>query len=204
MGAKRSADERSRDPVVSIPVASVTCAVCQQIMHDPATLECACRRSFCRECITAWQKKRGTCPLCNTKVDRCAPLCPGPTEWGEALDSIKRPCPNNPTCRFRRGSYAEARDHAVNECAFRTVTCPNEACDEVLEHRQLRDHLRLCLLRRCKNFRAPRYGCGVMGTIEFVKQHESKCFFSEPEVLKQIEELAASKRARERTTTAST
>jgi len=189
---KRSTQEESSQvSMVSIPIASATCAICQQIIHTPAMLECECRRSFCHSCITAWQKKNKTCPLCNVRVEK--PLILGPAEWCEALDSIKRSCPNNPTCRFRGGSYTQAKDHAVNVCTFRRVCCPNDACDEVLEHRQLRDHLRLCLLRRCKNFRAPRYGCGFMGTIDVVKQHESKCFFNDPEVLKQIEELAASK-----------
>jgi hypothetical protein len=119
------------------------------------------------------------------------PLCRGPTEWSEALDSIKRPCPNNSNCRFRRRSFHEAEEHSTSECTFRKVICPNEACDEVLEQRQLKEHVRLCLLKRCKNFRAPRYGCGVMGTVEFVKQHEMRCCFSEPEVLKQVEELAS-------------
>lgn len=133
---KRDANGSSRVPVVSIPAYSVACSICQQVMHDPAGLECTCRRSFCYLCISTWQKKNDSCPLCKGEIDRDVPLRRGPPEWSEALDSIKRSCPNNQTCRFRRGSFHEAREHALNDCSFRKVVCPNEACDEVLEQRQ--------------------------------------------------------------------
>lgn len=187
----RAHSPKDPEPHVSIPESSATCTICAEIMHDPATVECACRRSFCLKCLEAWRTCQETCPLCNTSVPKDSKVQRGPAEWAEALDSVKRSCPNDPRCRFRRGTYRETRDHALTECPYRRVPCPNEACDEVLEHRNLRDHLRLCLLKRCKFFRPPRFGCRTMGTVEFIKQHESKCCFGEPEVFKQIEELTA-------------
>ena len=179
------------EPQVSIPESAATCKICAEIMHDPANMECACRRSFCFKCLEAWRLRQNVCPLCNTVVPAESEIWRGPLEWAEALDSVKRSCPNDPKCRFRRGTYQETRDHVSKECPYRRVSCPNEACDEVLEHRKLKDHLRLCLLKRCKFFRAPRFGCKTMGTVDFMKQHEAKCCFGEPEVFKQIEELAA-------------
>jgi len=47
----------------------------------------------------------------------------------------------------------------------------------------------VCTLKRCKNFRSPRYGCTVQGSVEFIKHHEThRCVFTE-EVLKQIDDL---------------
>jgi hypothetical protein len=176
-------------------MAAATCSICHLIMHDPAHLECACTRSFCHVCITAWQKKNDSCPLCNTAVARPAVLRRAPMEWSQALDGIKRRCPNNSGCKYKRSFYfpghAATEEHARTECVFRRVTCPNDACDDVLEHRQLKQHVRLCQLKRCKNFRAPRFGCAVLGTAECIRQHELKCCFGEEEVLKQIEELAS-------------
>jgi len=133
------------------------------------------------------------CPLCNTGVRADVEPCRAPAEWSEALDALKRSCPNDASCRFGNKvfyeSFAEAKDHALNECPLRMVACPNEACGEVLKQHQLKKHLRLCQLKRCKNFRPPRYGCCVTGTVDHVKKHEIKCCFSEIEVLKQIEEL---------------
>lgn len=176
--------------MISIPESAAYCAICKEIMHDPTSLGCSCSRSFCFTCINTWLAKTNYCPLCKGKVTDQTIFNRGPAEWRDALDSIKRSCPNNPKCRYRRGVYHEAKHHAEQECAFRKVPCPNEECDEILEQRHLKDHLRLCLLKRCKNFRLPRFGCKMMGTADAVRQHEIRCCFSEPEVLKQIEELS--------------
>lgn len=182
---------RTDDPYVSIPETCTQCVICKEIMHDPTTVDCPCKRSFCHECVDAWLKKQNRCPHCNEVLEDTSKTSRGPAEWNEALDNIKRSCPNYPKCRFRRGTYQETKNHLKNECLYRKVSCPNEACGEVLEHKKLKEHLRLCLLKRCKHFRPPRFGCTMLGTLDFIRQHEVKCCFGEPEVIKQIEELTA-------------
>lgn len=196
MGKRERSGMLVQTSMVAIPAATVTCSICQQVMHNPANLPCMCRRSFCRRCIVAWRKKSVICPLCNTSVPLDGALESGPAEWGEALDSLRRPCPNNCKCRFKKkifyyDCFEDADTHAHTECAFRKVTCPNEACNEALQQHQLKKHLRLCLFKQCKNFRPPRYGCAATGTVDFIERHEKVCVFNEVEVLKQIEELAA-------------
>jgi hypothetical protein len=179
--------KRKRNDFVSIPRSSVLCSICSDVMHAPHHLSCMCAASFCRTCIARWLQKNEKCPVCNT-VPLEATMVPCGRQWAEALDSIKRACPMHTDCRYRRGSYAEAQHHAATDCVFRKVRCPNEGCAQVVVFKSLRDHLRLCTLKRCKNFRSPRYGCNVKGTNDFIKSHEKTCVFTE-EVLKQIDDL---------------
>jgi hypothetical protein len=170
---------------VLIPRSAVLCTICSGIMHHPHHLNCNCTVSFCKTCISQWMQTNEKCPLCNVKA---SVILPCGRQWSDALDSIKRTCPNSDKCRFKRGTYAEAKNHAAQECMFRKIQCPNEECDEIIMHKNLKEHLRLCRLKRCKNCITSQYGCTVMGTSEFIKQHELRCVFS-PEVLKQIGEL---------------
>jgi hypothetical protein len=179
----------SGEDVVSLSAlrSCVSCVVCSEIVHDPYRVHCPCARSFCRACVEPWLNVNGRCPACNMEVETRA-LIPCCREWGEVLDSVPRPCPNDSKCRFKRGGYAEATEHAEKDCAFRLETCPNEACGQIVLHKNKKEHLRLCRLKKCKNFRAPRYGCQEMGTQREIEQHETKCQIS-ADILKQLEEL---------------
>jgi hypothetical protein len=101
-------------------------------------------------------------------------------------------------CRFKRQSYEDVKEHAEKDCSFRMTNCPNNECDDIFMHKNLREHMRLCRLKRCKNFVAPKYGCTVMGTADFIRQHESKCVISQ-DLLKQIEELVSASQAVQKT-----
>jgi hypothetical protein len=182
--------KRNRDDFVSIPRASVVCSICADIIHAPHHLSCACMTSFCETCIVRWVATHDKCPVCNTKPKKRAKApIPCGRQWGDAMDSIKRACPMHADCRYRRGCYDDTRKHAATECIHRKVACPNEGCDQLIVQKNMRDHLRLCTLKRCKNFRSPRYGCNVQGTHDFIRQHElHRCVFT-GDVLKQIDDL---------------
>jgi len=184
--------KRRRDEFVTISRSYVTCGICTDVLHTPKHLPCPCASSFCESCLKAWLEKSDRCPGCNTKLVDCTMSDSG-RQLQQALDTVKRPCPNSSECKFRRRGYAETRFHARNECAFRTTSCPNEGCGQMVVQKYMREHLRLCRLKHCKNFRAPQYGCSVMGTQDFVRQHELKCSFTD-EVLKQIDDLMLLKR----------
>ena len=190
-GSPQELKRNRRDDFISIPRSSVVCSICADVMHAPHHLSCACAASFCGTCIVRWLANSTKCPSCNTKPSDQNPI-PCGRQWGEALDCIKRPCPMHADCRFRRGSYDEAQKHAQHDCVFRKVACTNEGCGQVLLHKNMRDHLRLCTLKRCKNFRSPRYGCNITGTQDFIRAHELKCVFTD-EVLKQIDYLIESR-----------
>jgi len=179
--------KRKRDEFVTLSRSFVTCGICTDVIHAPKHLSCPCESSFCETCLKPWLEKSDKCPGCNTKLKDLTMSDSG-RQLRQALDAIKRPCPNSSECRFRRNGYAETCAHARNECAFRTLPCPNEGCGQIVVQKCMRDHLRLCRLKHCKNFRPPKYGCNVMGTQEFVRQHELKCSFTH-EVLKQIDDL---------------
>jgi hypothetical protein len=172
---------------LSVPRSCVSCVVCSEIIHDPHRVLCPCARSFCKACVEPWLRENGRCPACNTDVTNRV-LIPCCREWGDVLDSVPRPCPNSSKCRFRRGGHEEAALHAQKDCAFRLETCPNEACGQILQHKMMKEHLRLCRLKKCRNFRAPRYGCQEMGTQREIEQHEAKCHIP-ADILKQLEEL---------------
>jgi len=188
-------EKRKREPAatveefVNVPRSLVTCIVCADIVHDPRHLDCACETNFCAACITHWLESNDRCPACNSAVSEVKSCG---RSLAQALDAIKRSCPNDERCRFKRHSYSEVREHAVNDCPYRKVACPNEECEEVVAHKNLKEHMRLCRLKRCKNFRPPRYGCGVMGTADFIRHHEAKCCIPN-DVLRQLEELIANK-----------
>ena len=188
-GNKKKVVKRNRDEIVSIPRSSVVCSICSDIMHAPHHLSCECAISFCKACISRWMATHDKCPVCNTQ-----PMGPdkGPVssgrQWGDAMDSVKRACPVNVDCRYRRGCYADTQHHAANECIYRKIECSNEGCGQLVVQKYMKDHSRLCTLKRCKNFRAPHFGCNVKGTNDYIKQHEiNKCSFNNEEVLKQIE-----------------
>lgn len=170
---------------VNVPRSLVTCVVCADIVHDPRHLDCACQTNFCASCVSRWLETSDRCPACNSVVSE---IRTSGRSLSQALDAIKRSCPNDERCRFKRHSYSEVREHATNDCPYRKVACPNDECEEVVAHKNLREHLRLCRLKRCKNFRPPRYGCGAMGTADFIRQHETRCCIT-ADVLRQLEEL---------------
>jgi hypothetical protein len=183
--SKRKRDAAPDTEFVNVPRAYVTCLICSDIIHEPVHLDCSCRTNFCAGCIDQWLKKKRTCPACNGTPTE---IRSSGRSLGQALDAIKRSCPNDPKCRYKRHSYEDVHDHATNECPYRLVRCPNTECEESVQQKDLKLHLKTCRLRRCKNFRPPRYGCTVMGTHDFIRQHELKCCISS-DVLKQLEEL---------------
>ena len=171
--------------------ASVICAICQEVMHDPYRTDCCCGKSFCKTCLERWLKKNPSCPLCKSAatVNSMTACC---RQWKEAVDSVKRACPNSAECRFRMAPFAATTTHAVKECSFRLEACSNEGCGQMILHKNKKEHVRLCKLKRCRNYRPPRYGCQQMGTQKEIEQHELKCQVPQ-EILKQIDELLKKK-----------
>jgi len=187
---KRKCAKRNRDDFVSISRSTMLCSICMDIIHAPHYLTCECTTSFCRSCIVRWMSTHDKCPMCNTKPAEGyeAPI-PCGKQWGDLMDTIKRACPVHVDCRYRRGSYDATQQHAATECIFRQIPCAHIGCGQLIMQKNMRAHIRLCTLKRCKNFRSPRYGCTVQGTVDFIKHHEThRCVFTE-EVLKQIDDL---------------
>jgi len=186
---KRKVSHASGDPAVSlsVPTSAVNCVLCHEIVHDPHRVHCPCARSFCKSCIAKSLRLRDVCPTCNYQLENVS-LIPCCREWGAVLDALPRPCPNDTKCRFRMRGYEEATAHARDVCLFRLETCANEGCGQILFHKNRKEHLRLCRLKKCKNFRPPKYGCQEMGTQKEIEQHEAKRAIPEG-ILKQIEEL---------------
>jgi DNA repair exonuclease SbcCD ATPase subunit len=45
-----------------------TCSICQELLLDARTLECA--HSFCSSCLDDWKKQKSECPICRKKIDK--------------------------------------------------------------------------------------------------------------------------------------
>eukprot|EP01122_Echinamoeba_exundans_P008997 TRINITY_DN3082_c0_g2_i1.p1 TRINITY_DN3082_c0_g2~~TRINITY_DN3082_c0_g2_i1.p1 ORF type:complete len:536 (-),score=99.20 TRINITY_DN3082_c0_g2_i1:91-1698(-) len=45
-----------------------TCSICQELLLDARTLECA--HSFCSSCLDDWRKQKSECPICRKKIDK--------------------------------------------------------------------------------------------------------------------------------------
>lgn len=45
-----------------------TCSICQELLLDACTLECA--HSFCSACLEDWKKRKNECPVCRKKMDK--------------------------------------------------------------------------------------------------------------------------------------
>lgn len=46
----------------------LTCSICQELLLDAQTLECA--HSFCASCLAEWRKHKSDCPFCRKKIDK--------------------------------------------------------------------------------------------------------------------------------------
>lgn len=187
--------KRVEDHKYCFPASSedVECLICMDIMHDPCRLPCACERSFCRKCLEKLATPAGkvTCPHCAREREK-KDISSCSRQWKKVLDAIPRRCPNDPACRHRRSSYQEITSHAATECAYREQTCPNEECGQTIKVKKMKDHLRLCRGKRCKNFIPPKFGCQEIGTQKEIEAHECKCGIPE-EVLNQLRQLLKKK-----------
>ena len=180
---------------LSATESDVTCDVCRNVLRDPHTCDCRCGRSFCHACLSKWIAVDRRCPHCNVALptDR---LNPAGRQFWDILDRIPRSCANSTDCKYRKCARTEMELHAAQDCQYRLVECPNEECDQRVEKRTLSDHLRVCRLQRCCNFRRKItdgesrkvYGCPEMGTRAEMKAHEPRCHFT-GQVLGQIDEL---------------
>jgi hypothetical protein len=186
--------KRRRDAseiVLPVSRADVDCVVCGEVMHDPCCLRCECKQSFCRKCVSKWLEKHHQCPHCKQNlIDKTIESCS--RQWKNILDSVRRPCPNNSACGFKRGGYEEMSRHATEECIFRQAKCPNNDCAQIVLFKNMKEHARLCRSKRCKNFIAPKYGCQEMGTQKEIDQHEGRCAVP-LEILSQIRKLLEKK-----------
>jgi hypothetical protein len=170
----------------------VECVICTEIIHDPCKLNCACDRSFCKTCIERTAiKGRVTCPHCAQECEK-GEIKPCSRQWREVLDAIPRRCPNV-GCRHKRANYEVISKHAAVECGFRELSCPNDECGQMVLNRKMREHIRLCRGKRCKNFIPPKYGCQEIGTQKEIDLHECKCAVPD-EVLNQIRQLLKKKK----------
>lgn len=47
-----------------------TCSICQELLLDARTLDCA--HTFCATCLEEWRKQKAECPICRKKIDKPA------------------------------------------------------------------------------------------------------------------------------------
>lgn len=176
---------------ISVFENDIKCGICFNIMHDPHMLKCRCKRACCESCLHSWLKTENKCPSCNVSIEdkTLAGCC---RQWRDFLDALPRHCPNSEDCRVKPTDYFTMKQHRENTCIYRLVECPNEECGQTVPFKSLSEHVRMCRLKRCKNFRrkidGKVYGCPNMGTQKEIKEHESKCHFTQ-EILYQIDQL---------------
>lgn len=178
------------------------CGICLQIMHDPCFIECDCRRSHCRKCLNKWIDDNDKCPSCNTQLNGKTPQ-PSCRQWSEFCDRVFRTCPNvdaGACKKFKGGDFKDLCNHLL-VCPRQKIKCDNEECGQWITREKMKEHVRLCRLKRCANFigkyESEVYGCGFLGTRTEVAQHETKCLFS-PEALLQLRKLKLELESRER------
>ena len=190
---KRKRESGGEQIFFSAREADVKCLICFDVMHDPCVLGCACGLSFCEKCLLNMPgEETVTCPHCNAVVPResVMPCC---KQWRDVLDAIPRRCPNDSACRYKRGNYAETLQHATRECVHREERCPNEECGQTVRVKNMKEHLRLCRGKRCKNFISPKYGCLEMGTQKEIEAHEARCPVSQ-DIVAQLKHLLKSRK----------
>ena len=173
------------------------CGICFQIMHEPCFLtvdSCGCQRSHCRKCLEKWSSERDSCPSCNARFIEPPSIISCCRQWGDFCDGVLRHCPHvdGGSCKkFKVGDYDDLSKHLL-VCPHQRVRCDNEECGQMIKRSDMKDHVRLCRLKRCSKFigeyEGDLYGCGFMGSRAEVAQHESKCAFS-TESLNQIKKL---------------
>lgn len=153
-----------------------SCGVCLRVIEDPRVGDCACSQSFCGRCLEEWLVHNKTCPACAGPVSRTLPAA---RQWATLLDRLPRGCPNSSECKSKKADRAHMQRHALTECPYRVVPCPHEECRQLVQKKKLAQHVRLCRLKRCKNFRGKvdgvALGCTAMGTASEIKVHEHKC-----------------------------
>jgi hypothetical protein len=177
---------------------SYYCGICMQIMHDPCYLntdECSCRRSFCHKCLAKWASDETKCPHCAINFVTTAEIVRSCRQWSDFCDGVFRCCPHGPsgTCnKFKGGDYASLESH-VTTCPHQKIRCQNDECGQMITRKHMKEHVRLCRLKRCPNAVkscSGLYGCGFIGTKSEVAQHKTKCVFS-PEAITQIKRLTS-------------
>ena len=130
------------------------CSICRDVLEDP--LQAPCEHAFCSSCIYGWLTHYNTCP-----EDRL-PLWPSDLKpifryMRNDLDALKITCDNE-----LRGCKTSVRldalkSHLREECGFVLVTCTNDGCQEVLNRRDLEEHLQACKFQTAECTK----GCGL-------------------------------------------
>ena len=168
---------------------AVTCAICMSVIHDPVHFDCSCKKSVCRMCADEWKTESCTCPSCAEEIEETVDCC---RQWGFFLDCQLRGCGNSEECKHRKMNYEDMLRHEEEECIHRLVTCPNELCRQKIPLKNIKSHLKLCRLKRCKNYCGAysrgNVGCPFVGSKLEVKQHEKNCDYK-PEIVRQIKNL---------------
>ena len=172
---------------------TVSCPICCKVQQVPYFLDCSCRRSFCRLCIQKWHAAKQTCPVCNTESGTDPIMCC--RGWMDVVNSVKRPCTNSSKCKKRKMCYRDMCEHEQDECGFRKVACVNTDCMDLVDFKDLSEHLKTCPLKRCPNYGGRKsdmvYGCPVMGTIRQIDMHmkNGECLFHNERLLAQLRAL---------------
>jgi hypothetical protein len=134
-----------------------SCGICMQIMHEPCYLnteQCSCRRSFCKNCLAKWVSEEDRCPHCAKSFTTKPELLACCRQWTDFCDSVLRCCPHGPpsgTCnKFKAGDYYALEAH-VTSCIHQKIRCENDECGQMIKRKNMKEHMRLCRLKRCPN-----------------------------------------------------
>jgi Ring finger domain len=71
-------------PPLSRPASGLEDVVCSICCDQDLEIMLSCTHSFCMECISDWQMKKGTCPICRARTNMADPdawvLCGNPSQ----------------------------------------------------------------------------------------------------------------------------
>ena len=136
---------------------SYVCGICMQLMHEPCYLnteQCSCRRSFCKNCLAKWVYEEDRCPHCAKSFTTKPELLACCRQWTDFCDSVLRCCPHGPpsgTCNKCKAGDYDALEAHVTSCIHQKIRCENDECGQMIKRKNMKEHMRLCRLKRCPN-----------------------------------------------------
>eukprot|EP01016_Furgasonia_blochmanni_P038063 TRINITY_DN4557_c0_g2_i3.p1 TRINITY_DN4557_c0_g2~~TRINITY_DN4557_c0_g2_i3.p1 ORF type:complete len:411 (+),score=70.50 TRINITY_DN4557_c0_g2_i3:124-1356(+) len=116
------------------------CGICFCVVWDP--LQCSsCDALFCNTCLKPWLRSSNKCP------NRCrARFKPMNRVVRNMLSRVLVLCRNNESGCKDEIPYENYLKH-LGECAYRSVKCPNEGCQEKALVTKLQEHEQGCQFR---------------------------------------------------------
>lgn len=129
----------------------LNCGICHHVVRDAQQVTC-CGHNACKQCIDKALRTRN--------IDKKCPYCSNPVfnvmddkKTQRKVLNLQVYCPHKQQkgpeagCVWK-GELRSREKHLSNDCSFTEVKCTN-GCQEIIQRRQLENHLRLeCVLRR--------------------------------------------------------